>query len=91
MISGYIAGEALATGRSIHSSLARHPITRAIQFHRKVLEAVKSMKPKDRRSLLLSIPENLHIKVALGRVGPKDLLTALIGRPNLLKLLRRFL
>ncbi|MCE4624338.1 MAG: NAD(P)/FAD-dependent oxidoreductase [Desulfurococcales archaeon] len=90
IVSAYRLAEALTRGGSPRDIL-KSDITRSITLHRKILNAVKSMKPELRRELLLSIPERLHVKVALGKVSARDIMAALARRPTLLFKLRKFM
>jgi len=90
MLSAVRLGDALAS-RNSPSSILRGEPARGITLQRRILEAVKSMSPPERASLLTSIPGSLHVKVALGRAGWRDLARALVRRPRLLAKIARFI
>ncbi len=91
MISAWIAAEAIAEGENPLEALKRSKIAKVIGFQRRVLEAVKAMTPRERAELLLSIPEEIHVKMALGDVSARDLIRALLKKPKLLAKIRYFL
>ena len=90
MLSAVRLAEALAEGRSPVSILGEEP-ARGVNLQRRILDSVKRMSPEERASLLLSIPSELHVKVALGRASWRDLAGALVRRPRLLAKLAKFI
>ena len=91
MISGAVTGNAIARGQRPDEPLLEHEIASSIRLQRRVLEAVKRMPRDRRRELLLSVPESLHVKMALGKAGRGDLIKALARKPKLLVYIRSFL
>ncbi len=65
------------------------PIAGGIRVQRRILEKMKALSPRERREILMAIPEDLHVKVALGYVTKTDLIKAALKNPRvLLKLVR---
>ena len=89
MISGSEAVKALASGEDPVRRLAGLRISRAIAVQRRILQAVKSMSPRERGSLLKSIPAAAHAEIALGTMRVDRILASMASRPDLaLRLLR---
>lgn len=69
--------------------LRRLRLTRSMGIQKKVLDLMLKMKPGERGEFLRSIPEDLMLKISLGRVENQDLLR--IARiPGIIKILARY-
>ena len=80
IMSALQLAEYLADGRD-PASIVKHDPARTISLQRRILERVKRMKPKDRAELLKSVPEDVHVRMALGKGTALDLLKALAKKP----------
>lgn len=64
-------------------------ITRVIRIHRRILDLMLRMTPRDRSEFLRSISEELMLKIALGRLHTRDLL-GLAKTPRIIGILARY-
>jgi len=83
LISGYRAGEALASGSDPLKAQGEAGIARAVRVQRRILERVKRMSPRERGRLLSSIPARVHAEVALGTLRVGVIARELASRPRL--------
>ncbi len=91
-ISGYVAAKALLEGRDPVSALRSSWISRAIRAQRRLLEWAKSLSPRDRKNVLLSLGPEEHAEIALGSLRLAKLARALMLKPRLaLNILTRIL
>ena len=87
MISGGVAAKALADGVDPLGELKNAEITSSITLQRRILEKVKDLSPEKREELLLSLPREAHVLVALGKMRKADLVKVLFRKPKLLQFL----
>ncbi len=90
-LSGFEAGRAIAEGLDPSSRLQGLRIAKAIRLQRSILQAVKGMRPERRREFLISIPPQVHEEVALGSFNLARIAAALIGRPDILASLMKYI
>jgi len=76
-------------GKDYAGELRKLRITKAMRIHKRVLDLMMRMNPKERAWFLKSIPEDLMLNISLGRVDAMDLL-GLAGSPKILALLARY-
>lgn len=89
MLSGMAAARSLAAGGDPRRGMESEWITRAIKVQRRILEAVKGMEPRERRSLLRDLTPRVHAEVALGRLDKGVIARELASKPRLaLRLLK---
>jgi len=87
--SSIALARSIERGTDYPSELRRLRITRAMRIHRRVLELMLKMSPRDRAEFLRNIPEDLMLKISLGRADTRDLL-GLAGAPRIIGLLARY-
>ncbi|MCE4627968.1 MAG: NAD(P)/FAD-dependent oxidoreductase [Desulfurococcales archaeon] len=80
IMSAVQLAERLASGDS-PAGITRKDPARAIGLQRRILARVKRMRPEERAELLKSVPEDVHIKIALGKGTLLDLLKVLARKP----------
>ncbi|MEB3844201.1 MAG: NAD(P)/FAD-dependent oxidoreductase [Desulfurococcales archaeon] len=91
ILSAAAVAEAIAGGSDPRRSMLKSRMAEAVNAQRYILEKMKRLKPEARRKVLLSIPGDLHAKVALGEFTLGELKRAALTRPRLMAVLLRYL
>ncbi|MEN2999116.1 MAG: NAD(P)/FAD-dependent oxidoreductase [Acidilobaceae archaeon] len=81
MISGYLAGKALAEGRDPLEAQRRSHVTRGVELQRRLLEWVRSMELRERKEVIRSLPPEVHAEVALATFRLPRMALKLIHKP----------
>ncbi|MEM4428608.1 MAG: NAD(P)/FAD-dependent oxidoreductase [Acidilobaceae archaeon] len=92
IISGYIAGEALAKGLDPIRELRRLRLSEAISIQRRLLEWAKRLSVEERRRLISTLTPQAHAEIALGYFRLHKLVQNLIFKPlTMVKILTKII
>ncbi len=90
ILSAAAAAEAIARGSDPKQSMLKSRMAGAVNAQRYILEKMKRLKAEARRKVLLSIPGDLHARVALGELTLGELKRVALTRPRLMAVLLRY-
>lgn len=86
--SSIALARSMEKGTSYADELRKLKLTRFIRIHRRLVELMLRVSPRERGEFLTGVPEDLLVKLSLGRASAQDLLRA-ISSPQAAKILAK--
>lgn len=86
--SSIALARSIEKGTSYAEELKKLRLTRFIRIHRRVVELMLRISPRERGEFLTGVPEDVLVKLSLGRASSADLLRA-VSKPQIAKILAK--
>ena len=88
-LTAKVAFDSIEGGRDYYSGVRRSVLAFQIKVQKAILSILRRSSPEERKRLLLSVPEDLIVKITAGDFTLKDILALAVKHPRLASVLAR--